>query len=77
VVESAAGAALLLGLLVRPAAAVLAADMVGVVATAGRVEGGLLNLVVAPLLFAIMMFLLWAGPGKVSLDTALYRRSWP
>jgi putative oxidoreductase len=75
VVEFSAGVALLLGVLVRPAAAVLAADMIGVVATAGRVEGGLLNLGVAPVLFAIMIFLLWAGPGAISLDTALYRRS--
>jgi putative oxidoreductase len=75
VVESSAGVALLLGLLVRPAAAILAADMVVVLATAGRVEGGLLNLGVAPLLMAIMIFLLWAGPGAVSLDTAVYRRT--
>jgi len=77
VVESTAGVALLLGLLVRPAVALLAADMVGVVATAGRVEGGWLNLGVAPSLFAIMVFLLWSGPGAVSLDAALYRRSRP
>ena len=75
VVESSAGMALLLGLFVRPAAALLAADMLGVVATAGRVEGGLLNLGVAPLLLATMVFLLWAGPGAVSLDTALDRRT--
>jgi putative oxidoreductase len=75
VVESSAGVALMLGLLVRPAAAALATDMVGVVATAGRVEGGWLNLGVAPLLLAMMVFLLWAGPGAVSLDAALYRRT--
>src|ERR1700737_4627892 len=39
VVELVGGLALLFGLLVRAAAAVLAADLVGAIATAGRVEG--------------------------------------
>jgi putative oxidoreductase len=75
VLELGAGTALLLGLFVRPAAAALAADMVGVVATAGRVEGGWLNLGVAPLLFVVMVFLLWAGPGRLSVDALLQRRA--
>ena len=75
VLELSAGSSLLLGLVVRPAAAALAADMVGVVATAGRVEGGWLNLGVAPLLFVVMVFLLWAGPGRLSVDALLQRRS--
>jgi uncharacterized membrane protein YphA (DoxX/SURF4 family) len=75
VLELGAGTALLLGLFVRPAAVALAADMVGVVASAGRVEGGWLNLGVAPLLFVAMVFLLWAGPGLVSVDALLQRRS--
>jgi putative oxidoreductase len=74
-VELASGLALLLGLLVRVAAAALAADMVGVVATAGRVEGGFLNLGVAPLLFVAMVFLMWAGPGALALDRVLVRTS--
>jgi putative oxidoreductase len=73
VVELGAGVALGLGLLVRPAAVALSADMVGVIATAGRVEGGWLNLGVAPLLLAVMVFLLWAGPGSLSLDAVLRR----
>jgi uncharacterized membrane protein YphA (DoxX/SURF4 family) len=73
--ELGAGTALLLGLFVRPAAVALAADMVGVVATAGRVEGGWLNLGAAPLLFVVMVFLLWAGPGRLSVDALLQRRS--
>jgi putative oxidoreductase len=72
-VELVAGLALLLGLLVRVAGAVLAADMVGVVATAGRVEGGFLNLGVAPTLFVAMAFLVWAGPGALALDRVLVR----
>jgi putative oxidoreductase len=75
VVELGAGVALLVGLFVRPAAAALAADMVGVIATAGRVEGGWLNLGVAPLLLVVMLFLLWAGPGNLSADAVLRRRA--
>jgi putative oxidoreductase len=75
VVELGAGVALLVGLFVRPAAAALAGDMVGVIATAGRVEGGWLNLGVAPLLLAVMAFLLWAGPGRLSADAVLRRRA--
>ena len=74
-VELATGLALLVGLLVRVAAAALAADMVGVVATAGRVEGGFLNLGVAPFLFVAMVFLVWAGPGALALDRVLVRAS--
>jgi uncharacterized membrane protein YphA (DoxX/SURF4 family) len=75
VVELGAGTALLLGLFVRPAAAALAADMVGVIATAGRVEGGWLNLGVAPSLLVVMIFLVWVGPGRLSLDAVLQRRA--
>ena len=75
VVELGGGLALVLGCFVRPAAAVLAADLVGVIATAGRVEGGFLNLGVAPLLLATMLFLVWAGPGALSLDAGIRRRS--
>jgi putative oxidoreductase len=75
VVELGGGVALVLGLFVRPAAAALAGDMVGVIATAGRVEGGFLNLGVAPLLLGVMVFLLWAGPGALSVDSTLRRRA--
>jgi putative oxidoreductase len=70
-VELVGGAALVVGLFVRPVAAVLAADMIGVVATAGRVEGGLFNLGVAPLLLVAMVFLLWSGPGALTIDRAV------
>jgi uncharacterized membrane protein YphA (DoxX/SURF4 family) len=72
--EVLAGLALVLGLFVRVAASVLAADMVGVVATAGRVEGGFLNLGVAPILFVGMVFLVWAGPGPLALEVLVARR---
>ena len=75
VVELAGGLALVAGLLVRPTAAVLAGDMVGVVATAGRVEGGFMNLVVAPVLLLAMVFLVWSGPGALTMDRAAMRRA--
>ena len=75
VVELGGGVALLLGLFVRPAAAALAVDLVGVIATAGRVDGGFVNLGLASLLLAAMVFLVWAGPGALTLDAGLRRRS--
>lgn len=74
VVETAGGVLLIVGLLTRAAAAALALQMVAVVATAGRVEGGFLNLGVAPMLFVAMLFLIWSGPGALALDHSLARR---
>jgi putative oxidoreductase len=75
VVELSGGVALVLGLFVRLAAAVLAVDLVGVIATAGRVEGGFVNLGLAALLLAAMVLLVWAGPGALTLDAGLRRRT--
>ena len=75
VVELGGGVALLLGLLVRPAAAALVVDLEGLIATAGRVDGGFVNLGLASLLLAAMVFLVWAGPGALTLDAGLRRRS--
>ncbi len=73
-VELIGGIALTLGLLTRLAALFLAADMIGAISTAGRVEGGSFNLGVAPTLLAAMLFLLWAGPGLLTLDHRLLTR---
>ena len=73
IVELLGGLALIAGFGTRIAAAALAADMAGAVATAGRVEGGTFNLGVAPLLFVLMLVLLWTGPGMWSLDRRLLR----
>ena len=67
-VELVAGLLLVVGLLTRPAALVLALNMIGALATAGRVEGGSFHLVYAPVLLVLMLFLCWAGPGRLSLD---------
>ncbi len=68
VLELVGGILLISGLLTRLAALGLAGDMVGAIATAGRVEGGVFHLGVAPLMLAIMGYLVWAGPGRWSLD---------
>jgi putative oxidoreductase len=75
IVELGGGLALLVGLFVRPVVAALALDLVGVLATAGRVDGGFVNLGLASLLLAAMVFLLWSGPGALTLDAGLRPRS--
>ena len=66
--ELVCGALLVVGLLTRPAAFLLACNMVGAIATAGRVDGGSFHLGVAPTLLVAMLFLLWAGPGRLAVD---------
>ncbi len=68
IIEIVGGALLVVGLLVRPAAFVLALNMVGALATAGRVEGGSFHLVYAPVVLVAMLFLVWSGAGRLSLD---------
>ena len=72
-VETIGGLMLVFGVFTRWAALALAADMIGVIATAGRVDGGLLNLGLAPLLLVGMLLLLWTGPGVLSLEAILAR----
>ena len=64
VTELVCGVLLVLGIAPRLVALVLAGNMVGVIATAGRIDGGPIHLGLAPLLLAGMLFLLWAGPGR-------------
>jgi putative oxidoreductase len=73
-IEVVGGLLLVVGLLVRPAAFVLALNMIGALATAGRVEGGSFHLVYAPALLVLMVFLVWAGPGRCSLDERMATR---
>jgi len=48
--------------------------MVGAIATAGRVDGGSFHLGVAPAMLVAMLFLVWAGSGRLALDRALQPR---
>src|SRR5712691_7108745 len=68
------GIALLLGLVTRLTALGLAGNLVGAIATGGRVDGGFVNLVLAPILLVAMLFLVWAGAGRWSLDGRLAPR---
>ncbi len=69
--ELALGLLLVAGLVARLAAGMLAGDMVGAIATAGRVEGGAINLGLAPALLAVMLFLVWSGAGRWFVDARL------
>jgi putative oxidoreductase len=71
VVELVGGLLLVVGLLTRPAAAVLGLTMIGAISTAGRVDGGSFHLGVAPTLLVVMLVLLWTGAGRPSLDHRL------
>lgn len=62
------GTLLVIGLLTRLAAALLAVNLVVAIATAGVMEGGAFHLGVGPSLLVAMLFLLWAGGGARSLD---------
>jgi putative oxidoreductase len=73
-VELVGGLLLVMGLLTRLAAFALALNMVGALATAGRVEGGSFHLVYAPILLVLMVFLCWSGPGRLAIDTRMAER---
>ncbi len=77
VVELVGGILLVVGFLVRPAAFVLALNMVGALATAGRVEGGSFHLVYGPALLVLMIVLCWLGPGRWSVDERMAARRAP
>lgn len=68
------GMLLVIGLATRVAAPVLAGNMVGAIVTGGRVDGGFVNLGLAPSLLVAMLFLLWAGGGRWSVDGSLRQR---
>ncbi len=73
-IELVGGILLIIGLLTRPAALALLGNMVVALATAGRVEGGSFHLVYPPVLIVLMAFVLWAGPGQLSVDGRMAAR---
>ena len=74
VLELLGGLLLIVGLCTRPAAALLALNLMGAIATAGRVDGGTFHLGVAPAMLVAMLFLVWAGSGRLALDRTVRLR---
>jgi putative oxidoreductase len=66
-IELVGGLLLAVGTLTRPAALVLAGDMVGAIVVSGIARGEMISLTLAPALLVAMLVLLWTGPGAYSL----------
>jgi putative oxidoreductase len=67
VIELVGGLLLALGVLTRPAALVLAGDMVGAIVVSGIAMGEMVSLTLAPAQLVAMLVLLWTGPGAYSV----------
>ena len=68
VLEIVGGLLLIAGVLTRPAALVLAGDMVGAIVVSGIKEGEAISLTLAPALLVLTLVLLRRGAGRPSLD---------
>jgi len=66
-IELVGGLLLIIGLLTRPVALVLAGDMVGAIVVSGIANGELISVTLAPAELVAMLVLLWTGPGATSL----------
>jgi putative oxidoreductase len=67
VIELVGGLLLLTGILTRPAALVLAGDMIGAIVVSGIAKRELISLTLAPAELVAMLVLLRTGPGARSL----------
>lgn len=65
--EVVGGLLLMGGVLTRPAALVLAGDMIGAIIVSGIAKGEPISLTLAPAQLIVMLVLLWTGPGNLSL----------
>ena len=72
--EAGGGLLLAAGLLTRPTALALAADMIGAVVVSGLARGEVISLTLAPLLLVAMIILIRFGAGAWSLDNWLAAR---
>jgi putative oxidoreductase len=71
VIELVGGALVIAGMFTRPAALVLAGDMVGAIVVSGLAKGELISLTLAPAGLVMMLVLLCTGPGTLSVGRAL------
>src|SRR3954463_6371896 len=78
ILEIGGGILLGLGILTRLVALVMAGDMVAAIVLSGIKEGEVLpSLTLAPALLAVMVWIMWRGPGTRSLDEKLLSRLAP
>ena len=77
VVEIAGGVCVIVGFLVRPAAAVVALNLLVALLTAGITDGGTFHLVVGPLVMVAMIVLVVTGSPAPSVDAWLLSRRSP
>jgi putative oxidoreductase len=73
-IEVFGGALLIAGVLTRPAALVLAGNMIGAIIVSGLAKGELISLTLAPAELIAMLVLLRCGPGAHALPAELSRR---
>jgi putative oxidoreductase len=76
-IEIVGGVCVVLGLLTRPAAALVAVNLLVALLTAGLTDGGTFHLVVGPLVMLAMIVLAVTGAPAPSLDAALLSRRSP
>jgi uncharacterized membrane protein YphA (DoxX/SURF4 family) len=68
VIELVGGLLLTAGLKTRPAALLLAGDMIGAILVSGIAKGELISLTLAPAELVAMLVLLWMGQGRYVID---------
>jgi putative oxidoreductase len=73
VIELVGGLLLIAGILTRPVALALAADMVGAIVVSGLAKGEIISLTLAPVELVAMLVLLWNGPGARRLTLSAPR----
>ena len=76
-IEIVGGLCVLAGFLVRPAAGLVALNLLGAVLTAGVTDGGTFHLVVGPAVMVAMIVLVVTGAPAPSVDASLLSRRSP
>ena len=72
-IELVGGLLLMTGVLTRPAALVLAGDMIGAIVVSGLAKGELISLTLAPAELVAMLVLMRMGPGRYVIDPGRIR----